>query len=53
MIPNVSLCGFLGILLRVQVVRISHVGVLAGLFMVAGVVMFGCLTMVARGLIVV
>ena len=53
MIFGVSLGGFSRVLLRVHVVRVRQMGVVAGLLVVAGVVLFGCLAVVARGLFVV
>ena len=53
MILNVSLGGFLRMLLRVEEVRVRQVGVMADLLLVAGLVIFGCLPMVARSLFIV
>ena len=53
MILGVSLGGFRPVLLRVHMVRVRQLGAVASLLMVAGVVVFGCKAVVARGLIVV
>lgn len=53
MILGVSLGGFSRMLLRVLEVRIRQMGVVAGLLVVSGVVLFGCLVVVACGLLVV
>ena len=53
MILGMSLGGFSCMLLRVLEVRVRQMGVVADLLVAAGVVLFGCLTVVARGLLVV
>lgn len=46
MIFQMVFSGFLGMLLRVQVVRVCNVGVMAGLLGLAGLVKLGCLPVV-------
>jgi len=53
MILGVSLGCFSRMMLRVFEVRVRQMSVVAGLLVVAGVVLFGCLSVVARGLFVV
>ena len=49
MFRRVMLTRFLGVIRGVQMVPVRNVGVMPGLFGVAGFVMFGRFTMMARG----
>ena len=53
MILGVSLGGFSRVLLRVYVVRVRQMGVVGGLLVVAGLILFGCHAVVARSLFIV
>ena len=48
-----SLGGFLGMVLRLQVVRECQVGVMAGPLIVTGLEKFGCLSVMASRLFIV
>jgi hypothetical protein len=50
---GVMLASFFGVMNRIQMMTVSHVCVVTGLFMVAGVVVIGSRTMMFRGMLMV
>ena len=50
---GVMLASFFGVMYRIQMMTVSHVCVMTGLFMVAGIVVLGSRTMMFRGMLMV